>query len=49
MEKLSQFIVYGQPVPQSEIDEIIADGTPLEEITNDMLEVLYFYEYQDNL
>ena len=49
MEKLSKFIVFGQPVPQSEIDDIVADGTPLEEITNDMLEVFYFYEYQDTL
>lgn len=39
---------FGGPVPQSVIDDLVADGIPLEEITTEFIETLYEYERRDN-
>lgn len=39
---------FGRPVPQSVIDELVADGIPLEEITTEFIETSFEYERRDN-
>ena len=39
---------FGEPVPQSVIDELVADGIPLEEITTEFIETAFEYERRDN-
>ena len=41
------FFIFGQEVPKSVIAELISNGYKEEEITNDMLETLFWYDYQD--
>lgn len=43
------FYAFGSPVPASVVDEVIKDGTPLNELSNEWFETFLYYDYQDEL
>lgn len=45
---MTKYYAFGEIVPQSEIDALIADGIPQEEITTEFLETYLWYDYHDN-
>ena len=47
-EKMSNFVAFGEKVPQSIIDELIADGMSEKDINTEFLEAYLWYEHCDN-
>lgn len=39
---------FGQRVPQSEIDALLADGLEPDELTTEFLEGYYYYDYESD-
>lgn len=40
-------MAFGEPVPQFVIDELLEEGVPLSDITTDLIETNYYYEWLD--